>query len=430
MFTKIDKWLLFAVILLLFFGVWMMSWVSVFNSSEKEHNSATISYCMKQIPNYSMLSESGQSNALRICKRTDKAQEWGEVYCSLNNCNDRYFLLHIRNIFIGLGSLFIAFLFPLVFWRRVAPLVFIIGFILLVTVLILPAQGGFTAKSWLPIPVLGLFQPSESMKLALALYAALWMEKKKKEVSTFSSGFFPYLLLVGFVVFPVILQPDFGSTLILIMIASSMFWVAGGHILHFIYTGGILSFIGFVAYSSFDYIKRRFDTFLDPDSANAEDLYQIEQAHLSLGNGGVFGASDSTESFGYLPEIQGDMIFAAIGEKIGFIGMILLIGLYIFITLRGIYISSKAPDRFSMLVAIGITAWFASQSLVNMMVVTGLFPLTGITLPLLSYGGTSMLITLFSIGILLRISASKDDTSLHRNRRKKRKIHSRYSHYR
>ncbi len=426
MFSKTDKWLLFAVILLLLFGVWMMSWVSVFNSSEKEHNSATISYCVKQIPHYATLSDEKQKSAMRICKRTDKAKEWADVYCSLNNCNDRFFLLHIRNVFIALFGLVIAFLFPISFWRRIAPLAFIIGFILLVVVLILPAQGGFTAKSWLSIPVFGLFQPSEAMKLALALYGALWMEKKKKEVSTFASGFFPYLLLVGFVVFPVMLQPDFGSTLILIIIASAMFWVAGGHILHFIYSAGILSFIGFIAYSSFEYIQKRVDTFLNPELASAEDIYQIEQAHLSLGNGGIFGASDSTESFGFLPEIQGDMIFAAIGEKIGFFGMILIIGLYLFITLRGIRIAARAPDRFSMLIAIGIISWFASQTLINMMVVTGLFPLTGITLPLLSYGGTSMLITLFAMGILLRISTANGPQSVYKKRRNKQRFLSRY----
>lgn len=419
MFQKIDKWLLLAVMLLLFFGVWMMSWVSVFNSYEKEQQSVARSFCQVQIPEFSHLTTSEKNQ----CLNSEVVQREVEIYCSHNNCNDLYFLRHVRNIFIALAGMAIAFLFPMSFWRYTAPLWFILGLILLIVVLILPAQGGFSAKSWLPVPVLGLFQPSEAMKLALALYAALWMEKKKDTVQTLASGFVPYVILIGLVVFPVILQPDFGSTFILISIASAMFWVAGGHILHFLYAGGIVSLIGVIAYSSFDYIKRRFDTFFDPTSAKEADRYQIEQAHLSLGNGQVFGAKDSTESFGFLPEIQGDMIFAAIGEKIGFMGMLFVIGLYLFITLRGIRIATHAPDRFSMLVAIGITSWFASQSLVNMMVVTGLFPLTGITLPLLSYGGTSMLITLAGIGILLKISIlshEENATTLTRRRRKRR----------
>ncbi len=383
-----------------------MSWVSVFNSSEKEKNVIAQNYCRQELPNYSLLTTAEQ----RACVTSPEAVQTAELYCEYNNCNNRFLSLHVRNIFIALGGMFLAFVIPFGFWRKVAPLLFISGVALLVVVLIMPAQGGFTSKSWLSIPIIGLFQPAEAMKLALTLYAALWMEKKKSEMATWGDGFFPFAALVSIIVILLIFQPDFGSTAILLLIASSIFWIAGGHVKHFVLAGGIVVGLGFFAYSSFDYVHKRFETFLNPELASEKDAYQIEQSFLSIGNGGLLGASDSSQSFGFLPEIQGDMIFAAIAEKIGFIGTLLVVMFYAFIFVRGILIAQHAPDRFSALVAAGITSWFASQSLINMMVVTGLFPLTGITLPLLSFGGSSLLISLVSFGILLKISTLTSPT--------------------
>jgi len=427
MLKKVDKWLFFAVVLLLGIGIWMMSWVSVFDSQKKEKNVIAQSFCETQ------LSENSSVQAFNTCMQSKITEREVEIYCSHNNCNDRFFIKHVLGVLIALIGMGIIFFFPLGFWKKTAPLWFLIGIGLLITVLINPAKGDFTANSWLNLPGLPTFQPSEAMKLALALYAGLWMEKKKNEIESLSNGFVPYFILIAMVVTPVIMQPDFGSSLILIAIASGMFWVAGGRVLHFLYTGGIVLVIGLIAYSSIDYVRGRFNTFLNIE--NKEDFgdgYQLEQAHLSIGNGQWFGHSDATQSFGHLPEIKGDMIFAAIAEKVGFIGMIIVIGIYIFITLRGIGIARSAPDRFSMLVATGITTWFATQSLVNMMVVTGLFPLTGITLPLLSYGGTSLLVTLSGIGILLHISTLSYDhiSSSSSGGRRKRRTHLPSARYR
>ncbi len=420
---KMDKLLLIAVLFLILIGGWMMSWVSVYNSNSKEHYSAARSYCLTQIPQYKNLPDSVQKQKMVACIKTSDAQEASEFYCSINNCNDRYFKLHIRNIFIALFGMSVCFLLPILFWRKMAPFIFLLAFVLLIVVLVIPAQGGFTAKSWLPVPILGLFQPSEGMKLALAFYAALWISQKESTISTFKGGFAPYLAIVAIAVGPVMVQPDYGSSIILIAIASSMFFIGGASIMHMILSLGLIFGIGGIAYMSFDYIQRRFDTFLNPELASAEDSYQIDQAHISLGNGGLTGGFNTTESFGFLPEIQGDMIFAATGEYWGFLGMILLVGIYIFITIRGIRIAYNAQSKFEKLLAVGIVSWFASQTLINMMVVTGLFPLTGITLPLLSYGGTSMLITLSAIGVLLKISASiyeKENKAIVNRRRKRR----------
>lgn len=415
--VSFDRWLLVGVFILLFFGIWMMSWVSVFNSSEKERNLIAMEYCKKELPNYTLLTDAEKKS----CLKSEESIKTADLYCEYNNCNNRFLVLHGRNILIALLVMTLVFFLPFGFWKWIAPLSFLLGIILLVIVLIIPAQGGFTSKSWLQMPIIGLFQPAEAMKLALILYTSLWMEKKKSEIQSLENGFFPFALLVGIIVGLLIFQPDFGSTAILLLIASSIFWIAGGRLVHFIVAGFIGIGLGFFAYS-IPYVQRRFETFLHPELASPEDAYQIEQSFLSIGNGGLLGANDSSQSFGFLPEIQGDMIFAAIAEKIGFIGTLLVVSLYAFIFFRGIIIAQKAPDRFSMLVASGISTWFASQTLINMMVVTGLFPLTGITLPLLSFGGSSLMISLASLGILLKISTltsnSYEDSSRRRGKRR------------
>ena len=411
----------------------MMSSVSVFNSYEKETDKFSTQYCTDQYANdsfkacrksssYSSCFAQHATSEQRQCLKTE-GPKFSRLWCSEHNCNDRFLKLHIRNILIALGGMLLVFAIPFSLWRIFAPLAFLGAFILLMFpllgILVPPSSAGFTANSWIILPVIGSFQPSEAMKLGIVLYASLWMEKKKKEVESVGSGFAPFVFLTIFAVLPVIFQPDFGSTIILLLISVSIFWLAGGAVIHFLYSGIMGGVLLLIAYNSFDYIQRRVDTFLSPELASSDDAFQIDQSFMSIGNGGFFGAGDSTQSFGFLPEIQGDMIFSATAEQLGFLGMIFIVALYVFITYRGIQISKNAPNRFSMLVAGGITAWIASQSLINMMVVTGLFPLTGITLPLLSYGGSSLLMTLAGLGILLKISTlSNENTTRRRGNRR------------
>ncbi|MEI7510872.1 MAG: putative peptidoglycan glycosyltransferase FtsW [Candidatus Peregrinibacteria bacterium] len=387
-----DFWLLGGLCLLLLFGVWMMSSVSVFNSYAKEVSRISQDFCKKSDTN------------TPDC-RAKEGRAYAEFWCEQNNCNARYLTSQIRNIFAGFGGLFIAFFIPILWWRFFSVFLYAIGMFLLIYTLIKPLQGeGFSANNW--ISIFGVsFQGVEFMKFALIFYFSLWMEKKEQEVQTLESGFFPFTILIALTALPVMAQPDFGGSIILISIAVAIFFVAGGRILHLMYSGG-LGIISLVLAGIFSgHVRDRLATFIDLSKASEAARHQIEQSFLSIGNGGLFGAGNSTQSFGFLPEIQGDMIFAAVSEQMGFIGMIVVIALYFFIAYRGIRIASNAPDRFSALVATGITAWFISQSVVNMFVVTGLFPVTGITLPFVSYGGSSMLMSLTSMGVLLHISS-------------------------
>ncbi len=395
-----DFWLFGGLCILLLFGIWMMSSVSVYNSYTKEIIRISKDFC-----------EKSQTNTPDCQGKEGK--EYAEFWCEENNCNARYLNSHIRNVLIGLGALFLALLIPLLWWRFFSVFLYAIAMLLLIVVLIKPLQGeGFSANNWISIPLFGSFQPVEFMKFALIFYFSLWMEKKEQEVQTLESGFLPFTILVGITTIPVMVQPDFGGSIILIFIAVAIFFVAGGRILHLAYAGILGMSLIALASTFIGYVRERLATFFDPSKASEAARHQIEQSFLSIGNGDLFGAGNSTQSFGFLPEIQGDMIFSAVAEQVGFIGMIFVVGLYFFIAYRGIVIAEKAPDRFSTLVATGITAWFFSQSIVNMLVVTGLFPVTGITLPFLSYGGSSMLMSLFSMGVLLHISFLSHESSI------------------
>jgi cell division protein FtsW len=399
-----DIGLFFTSIVLLFFGIWVMSSVSVYSSYTKSIDKISEEYCNQNAPDNP------------VCFR-EEGQKFAVKWCEEQNCNSLYFVRQGQYILIGLIAMIIVFLLPIEIWRTFSVIIFAFAFFLVLLVFTrFGAEFGY-ARSWLEIPVFGSFQPAELMKLGLLLYLSLWMEKREKDVRGFQTGFLPFIILIFVATLPVMLQPDFGSTFILISIAVSIFFVAGGRILHLIYAGGLVFLLIGIASFFFGYIRERLLTFLDHSKVTEAASHQIQQSYLSIGSGGWFGSSESTQSFGYLPEIQGDMIFSAVAEQLGFFGVLFVLSLFFYFAYRGVKIAQAAPDRFSMLVATGITAWITMQSLVNIFVVSGIFPLTGITLPFFSFGGSSMLMTLFSIGILLKISSLSHSNSSYSGRR-------------
>ena len=221
----------------------------------------------------------------------------------------------------------------------------------------------------------------------------------------------------------VALQPDLGSFLVLSAIAVVMFFIAGGNIFHVVLGGGIAAIMGLPIILEKEYIRNRFRAFLRPDDpAIAETIgFQIKQALIAVGSGGVFGVGygKSIQKFGYLPEVQADMIFSAMAEELGFLRLLIIIGMFGILIWRGYQIGQEAPDRFGFLVATGITTWIAVQTILNIGVNLSLFPLTGLTLPFISYGGSSLLSNLMAVGILLNISShSVYETSRARHSRR------------
>lgn len=342
----------------------------------------------------------------------------GDEYCQLHNCNGFYYWKHIQHVFLGIPFFLAGILVPIRIWKRFAmPLfVFVLGILTLLLVGNIGGNWG-TANSWLNIPGLPSIQPSEMMKLSIIFYLAIWMDKKERVVQTWESGFLPFVVLMIPPVFLLALQPDFGSLLVIAAIAAVMFFVAGGNIGHILLGGALAFFLAFIPImmadncddplqrDKFCYISERITGFLG-ENENGRENYQVTQSLIAVGSGGVFGLGigESVQRYGYLPEIQSDTIFAAAAEELGFLRIIFLVGIFAAIAMLGFHISRNARNRFEMLVAAGITAWITFQALINMAVVLKLFPVTGITLPFVSYGGSSMITLLFAAGILLRIA--------------------------
>jgi cell division protein FtsW len=327
------------------------------------------------------------------------------------------------HVAIGLTAMFIASGIPYRFWERLARPLFLIMILLLFAVF-LPGIGNDygTARSWL---VIGGFsvQPAEFLKIILVFYLAVWLQKKEQLIGTFKEGFLPFATLLLLSTFLVALQPDLGSFIVLAAIASTMFFIAGGNVLHLLAGGALAAVMGLPMILSKEYVRNRFHAFLNPgDTTIAEGIgFQIKQALIAIGSGGVFGVGygKSIQKFGYLPEAKADMIFAAMAEELGFLRLMIVLAMYAVLVQRGYRIARDAPDRFSALVATGITTWIAFQTLMNIAVNISLFPLTGLTLPFISYGGSSLLTTLIGVGILLNISAATADAAVPTRRQRK-----------
>jgi cell division protein FtsW len=387
-----DFGLVFAVFGLVTFGLVMLSSLSVYNSYTKVFTQKVIEYCDAHTESVNCVKEEGR--------------EYAQGFCAENNCNNLYFKRQVQNAGFAILVFFVGFFVPLTIWRTIAPLIFLGGIILLLLVFSPLGTGYGTSRSWLNIPLFRSLQPVEVAKIGIIFYFAIWMSKKQNTIQTLHGGFLPFVVLVSMMIIPVALQPDFGSVLVLGCIATFMFFVAGGNIFHIIGGGALASLLAWPIILSHKYVRVRFESLFFPNLANENDLYQIDQSLRGIGSGGWFGAGlgEGTQRYGWLPEIQGDFIFSGIAEEIGFIRILIILFAFFYIGIRGLKISRNAPDRFSSLVATGITVWIITQAIINILVTVRLFPLTGITLPFLSYGGSSLVTMLFAVGILLNIS--------------------------
>lgn len=319
-----------------------------------------------------------------------------------------YFFARKQTIALVVGLVLMVILSKINYkiWRQYATTLLWVTIILLVAVF-LPMIGvdNKGAHRWIDLGFI-TFQPSELVKITFLLYLSAWLCKKGKEINVFASGFVPFIAILGIVTVLVMAEPDMGSMTVIAAIATVIFLISGVSWKYvFIYLGGI--FLAFRMLIIIEpYRMERLKVFLNPASALQGAGYQINQAMLAIGSGGWagLGFGQSRQKYLYLPEPHTDSIFAIIAEELGFIRVILLVLVFVFIAWRGYGIALKAPDMFGRLVASGITTWIVWQAFVNMGAMTGLLPLTGVTLPFISYGGTSLVVTLAAVGILLNIS--------------------------
>jgi cell division protein FtsW len=331
------------------------------------------------------------------------------VVMSYNNFGyNHYYFSHqfIYGFLPGIALLFLLQKTDYKIFKKYA-LLFLILTIILLLIVFIPGLGfGLKgANRW--ISIFGIsFQPSEFIKLTFIIYLAAWLEGGKKSAKDFSNLFIPFLSMVFIVAIPLMLQPDVGTLSVIILTAVIMYFVSGAKISN-IFALGIIGFAGlFLLVKIAPYRMNRFTVFLHPEIDPQGIGYQINQALLAIGSGGIFGLGfgHSRQKFNYLPEPIGDSIFAVTGEELGIIGLGILITLFLLFALKGFKVASNAPDYFGKFVAIGITSWIVFQALVNMAAITSLIPLTGIPLPFISYGGSALITSLAGVGILLNIS--------------------------
>ena len=319
-----------------------------------------------------------------------------------------YYLKHqlLYGLLIGVLCASIAYKINYRVLKKLSFFIFLVAIALLLLTL-LPGLGFRAGGStrWISFGEYS-FQPSEIAKLALIIYLASWLDDKTKLINSFKNVFVPFLIILSLVVGPIILQPNIGTAGVMGLTAIAIFFAAGAR---FWQVGSIL-LMGITAL--FAYVKifphatNRFLIFIHPELDPQGAGYQINQALLAVGSGRVFGLglNQSIQKYNYLPEPMGDSIFAIIAEELGFIGVAIIMALFVTLAIRGFRIAKEAPDNYAKLLAVGITSWLVIQAFVNIAAISGLMPLTGVPLPLVSYGGTAFLVSLSGVGILLNIS--------------------------
>jgi cell division protein FtsW len=291
----------------------------------------------------------------------------------------------------------------------------------LLMVLVLVPHVGVTvngARRWFDAGPLGTFQPSELGKLAFAVFIAHWIDRNAHRMGDFNQVFIPFAAMLSAAVILLLLEPDLGTSIVMVGIFVSAYWAGGGRMRHLVLIAGALG-LALVAVTVLEpYRFSRLVAFRNPWADPLGTGFQATQSLYGLASGGWFGVGigHSIEKYGWLPEAHTDFIFAIVGEETGLIGTSLVMLGFLVFGIRGYRASLRAPDRFGMALAASITTWITFEALLNMATVTNTLPITGVPLPFFSYGGTALATTLAAVGILLSIARHGSGTALGNNR--------------
>lgn len=326
-----------------------------------------------------------------------------------NEHNDIYFIIKRQLLFavIGVAAMLLTANFD---YRKYAGKLCILGLVVSIVLLILvrvPGIGQKTNGTWRWFYIGGQqFQPSEIAKMAIILFFAYSLSKRKDSLNSFFKGLLPYLLLLGLFAGLLLLEPHLSATIIIFLVGSIILFAAGAKIRHFVVLSAPVLAAFALVVSFTDYMNDRIESYLNPWADKAGDGWQVIQSLYAIGSGGIFGRGlgHSMQKFLYLPEPQNDYIFAVLAEELGFVGVLAVLLLFLIFLWRGIKVAMNAPDAFGSLLAVGITSLISVQSLLNVAVVSKAIPSTGVSLPFFSSGGTSLVIFLVEVGILLNIS--------------------------
>ena len=327
--------------------------------------------------------------------------------------NDGFYFLKRQLLYmaVGFSLMVLATYFNYQNWRKLAVFI-LLGSICLLGLLFVPGLGVRVggALRWLRLPGFNL-QPAELVKLGLVLYLAHSLTRKKEMVRSFSKGYLPYMIVLGVLLLLLLKQPDLGSAMIIAGVALAMLIVAGVRWLYVLATIVAATPALYFLIMTVDYRRRRILAFLDPWDDPFDTGFQIIQSLVAFGNGGVFGQGLGTgqQKLFYLPEAHTDFIFSVIGEELGLVGVVIVAALFLLLVLCGIRIALQCDDPFGRNLAFGLSLLLGLEAFVNLAVCMGLLPTKGLALPFISYGGTSLVVCLVAVGILLNISSAKKE---------------------
>lgn len=341
----------------------------------------------------------------------------------------RFVVLQLGWILIGLAGFWFFYKFNYKYLEKPAYIFMLVSLVFLVILTIfgfLPCEKAFPfapcineANRWIylnpdpfpNIPLLGIlsFQPSELAKLSLILYLAVQLTKSLK---TKKDSFWIYILTTGIVSFFVLLQPNMSTAILIFIIGSIMYFTSGASLKPLIYIVPVFIVLAVLMIIISPYRRQRVVTFIKGEDVQTTltTSYQVNQVSIALGSGGLFGVGfgKSKQKYQYIPEIASDSIFAIIGEEFGFVGTTFFIGLFCILIYRGIEIAKRSRDTIGKLLAVGVTSWIGVQFLIHVAANSGVIPYTGVPMPLISYGGSSMVFSLISLGILANVSKNTD----------------------
>nr|WP_290667563.1 putative lipid II flippase FtsW [Ardenticatena sp.] len=323
------------------------------------------------------------------------------------NFGDSMFYLKRQALWalVGLGAMTVAWRIDYRVWQRYT-IPFMATTLFMLVVLLVLGRSRFGATRWL---LNGSVQPSEFAKLTVILYIAHWASSKGERIRDVRVGLIPFAVLLGIICGLILLQPDFSTSLLIGTTAGIMFFVAGADLKQFLSGGAIAVTTLYVIATRAGYRSARLQAFRDPFAYADSVGYQISQTLIALASGGIFGQGLGTSrgDVGILPAGHTDVIFAILGQEMGLVAGLLVLGLFLFFGYRGYRIAATAPDGFGALLACGITTWILLQAAVNVAVVTNTVPFTGIPLPFISFGGSALVTALAGVGLLLSVSRSE-----------------------
>ncbi len=330
------------------------------------------------------------------------------VVISLESYNQTYAFVLRQAIALGIGTIAALVMMKFDYHRfRALATPLLIGSFILILMVFIPGLGKASkgAARWIDLGIFQL-QPSELLKISYILYLAAWFERRGKRIKSMQEGLIPFFILLVPLIFFLIIQRDLGTLLVTLVTVGIMYFASGAPYWQ-IGSGlavGVILILGLILIAP--YRMQRLTTFLHPEADKLGAGYHINQSVLAVGSGGVFGLGfgNSIQKHLYLPEPHTDSIFAIMVEELGFLRAFVVLAAIGFFAYRGYYIAVRAGDDFGRMAAFGITTWLLFQSLINIGAILGLIPLTGVPLPFISYGGTSLVVSLIGVGIVLNIS--------------------------